>query len=150
MTIPTRGQGTNGPTRFTGRTYGRGGDHPEVVFRACADRTRLRILLLLRGGALCVGDLVEILRAPQPTASRHLSYLRRSGLVVTRKHGLWMFYELAPAQSALRSKLLECLATCADLLPEAKADVVRARSVRRSGGCCPEGRRLMEQFRKEH
>jgi ArsR family transcriptional regulator len=116
------------------------------MFRVFADHTRLRILRLLQDGPLCVGDLVDILRAPQPTVSRHLAYLRRSGCVETRQHGLWMFYELAPAQSALHSKLLECLAICAGLLPEVKADVGLARRVRRSGGCCPEGRRLMEQF----
>ena len=120
------------------------------MFRVFADHTRLRILRLLQDGPLCVGDLVNILRAPQPTVSRHLAYLRRSGFVDARQHGLWMFYELAPAQSTLHSKLLECLAVCARLLPEVKADAVRARSVRRSGGCCPEGRRLMEQFRKEN
>jgi ArsR family transcriptional regulator len=116
------------------------------MFRALADCTRLRILRLLQDGPLCVGDLVEILRAPQPTVSRHLAYLRRSGFVETRKHGLWMFYELAPAQNALHGKLLECLAVCAPLLPEINDDVERADGVRRSGGCCPEGRRLMEQF----
>ncbi len=122
----------------------------DSMFRVFADHTRLRILLLLQDGPLCVGDLVEILRAPQPTVSRHLAYLRRSRFVETRQHGLWMFYELAPAQSALHSKLLECLAVCARLLPEVKADVGLARRVRRSGGCCPEGRRLMEQSRKEN
>jgi ArsR family transcriptional regulator len=116
------------------------------MFRVFADHTRLRILRLLQDGPLCVGDLVDILRAPQPTVSRHLAYLRRSGFVEAQQHGLWMFYELVPAQSALHGKLLECLAVCARLLPEVKADVGLARSVRRSGGCCPEGRRLMEQF----
>jgi DNA-binding transcriptional ArsR family regulator len=90
----------------------------------------------------------DILRAPQPTVSRHLAYLRRSGFVDTRQHGLWVFYELAPARSALHGKLLECLAVGTRLLPEAKTDRVRARRVRRSGGCCPEGRRLMEELRR--
>jgi ArsR family transcriptional regulator, arsenate/arsenite/antimonite-responsive transcriptional repressor len=116
------------------------------MFRAFADHTRLRILRLLQDGPLCVGDLVDLIRAPQPTVSRHLAYLRRSGIVNTQQHGLWMFYELAPVQNALHGKLLECLAVCAPLLPEVKGDVVRARAVRRSGGCCPEGRRMMEQF----
>ncbi|MBI4518532.1 MAG: winged helix-turn-helix transcriptional regulator [Deltaproteobacteria bacterium] len=117
----------------------------DLMFRAFADRTRLRILQLLQHGPLCVGDLVAILRAPQPTVSRHLGYLRRSGFVEPRQHGLWMFYELAPAQNALHSKLLACLTVCARLLPQAKADLGYARSVRRSGGCCPEGHRLMQQ-----
>jgi ArsR family transcriptional regulator len=122
----------------------------ESMFRAFADRTRLRILRLLQGGPLCVGDLVEILRAPQPTVSRHLAYLRRSGFVGTRQNGLWMFYELAPAQNAVHGKLLGCLAACDALLAEAKVDQARARSVRRSGGCCPDGRRFMEQLRERN
>jgi ArsR family transcriptional regulator len=119
----------------------------DSMFREFADGTRLRILRLLQDGPLCVGDLVDILRAPQPTVSRHLAYLRRSGFVAARQHGLWMFYELTPARSALHGKLLESLFVCTPLLPEAKADVALAREVRRSGGCCPEGRSLMEQFR---
>ena len=117
----------------------------DSMFRAFSDETRLRIMRLLHDGALCVGDLVDILRAPQPTVSRHLAYLRRTGFVETRQHGLWMFYELAPAQNALHGKLLECLVMCARLLPEVRVDMGLARKVRRSGGCCPEGRRLMEQ-----
>lgn len=117
----------------------------DSMFRAFSDKTRLRILQLLQDGPLCVGDLVEILRAPQPTVSRHLAYLRRAAFLETRQHGLWIFYQLAPAQGALHVKLLECLAVCNPLVPEAKADAVRARTVRRSGGCCPEGRRIMEQ-----
>ena len=64
----------------------------DSMFRVFADHTRLRILRLLQDGPLCVGDLVDILRAPQPTVSRHLAYLRRSRFVETRQHGLWMFY----------------------------------------------------------
>ena len=110
----------------------------DVMFRAFSDRTRLRILQLLRHGELCVGDLVQILRVPQPTASRHLSYLRRAGLVVTRRHGLWMFYALAPARNAFHHKLLDCLAACFHDVPEIAADATRARKLRKSGGCCPE------------
>ncbi|HUI25859.1 MAG TPA: metalloregulator ArsR/SmtB family transcription factor [Candidatus Kryptonia bacterium] len=132
--------------RGSGTRRSKVGAGVDSMFRVFADHTRLRILRLLQDGPLCVGDLVDILRAPQPTVSRHLAYLRRSGFVETRQHGLWMFYQLAPTQSALHGKLLECLAVCASLLPEVNADLGLARRVRRSGGCCPEGRRLMEQF----
>ena len=141
----------NGSVRRGVRTRRpKGGASAASLFRVFADQTRLRILRLLQDGPLCVGDLVEILRAPQPTVSRHLAYLRRSGFVDTQQHGLWIFYEVAPARSTLHRKLLECLVTCVDLLPEVEADVVRARELRRSGGCCPEGRRLMEQYRKDN
>ena len=69
-----------------------------LIFRAFSDRTRLRILCLLTHDEMCVGDLVKVLQVPQPTASRHLSYLRRAGLVETRKNGLWVHYRLARAR----------------------------------------------------
>src|SRR3982074_3628234 len=81
----------------------------ERVFRALADSTRVRILHLLREGALCVGDLVSVLGVPQPTASRHLAYRRRSGLVVDERRGQWSFYKLAPADSPFHAKILESL-----------------------------------------
>lgn len=84
----------------------------EVVFRAMSDRTRLRILNLLQGGEICVCDLVDVLDVPQPTASRHLAYLRKAGLVLARKEGLWHYYQLSPCTSKFHEKLLECLAAC--------------------------------------
>ena len=69
-----------------------------LMFRAFSDPTRLRILHLLLDGELCVGDLVKILKVPQPTASRHLAYLRRAGLVATRRNGLWNYYALKLAK----------------------------------------------------
>ncbi len=109
----------------------------DLMFRAFSDRTRLRILHVLQGGELCVGDIVEILRAPQPRISRHLAYLRKADLVVARKSGQWSHYSLAPAKTSFHRKLLECLAKCFGEVPEIKADAARAAKVRKSGGCCP-------------
>jgi len=109
----------------------------DLMFRAFSDRTRLRILHILQDGELCVGDIVEILRAPQPRVSRHLAYLRKANLVVTRRSGQWNHYSLAPVSSPFHRKLLECLAKCFGEVPEVKADSARAAKIRRSGGCCP-------------
>ena len=109
----------------------------DLMFRAFSDRTRLRILHLLLEGELCVGDMVEILRVPQPRASRHLAYLRKAGLVVVRKSGLWSYYSLAWAETPFQEKLLECLSNCFRDVPEIRADEARAARVRKSGGCCP-------------
>ncbi len=84
----------------------------KVIFRALADQTRLRILHLLQSGELCVCHIVSVLEVPQPTASRHLAYLRRARLVVARKEGQWMHYSLAPARGKAHRMLLECLAQC--------------------------------------
>ena len=107
------------------------------MFRAFSDRTRLRILHLLVDGEMCVCDIVSILGVPQPAASRHLAYLRRTGLVVARKRGLWVHYSLAPARSAFHEKLLECLACCFREVPELRADAAAASELREQGGCCP-------------
>jgi len=95
------------------------------LFRAFSDRTRLRILHLLLEGELCVCDLVTVLRVPQPTASRHLAYLRRAGLVQVRKERSWSYYSLAEARHSFHVKLLECLRTCYTEVPELARDNTR-------------------------
>lgn len=66
----------------------------EALFKALGDATRLRILGLLLAGEVCVCDIHESLKIPQSKASRHLAYLRKSGLVETRRDGLWVHYRL--------------------------------------------------------
>ena len=107
----------------------------EAVFRALSDRTRLRILQLLRAGELCVCDLVEVLDIPQPTTSRHLAYLRRTRLVEVRKEGQWVYYRLAAAASHFHDKVLECLACCEGALPQFEKDAERLKRCGRSN-CC--------------
>lgn len=65
------------------------------VYSALADPTRLRILSLLGDEEICVCHIHASLDVPQPTASRHLAYLRKSGLVEARRDGSWMHYRLA-------------------------------------------------------
>src|SRR5213594_2669818 len=67
----------------------------ETLFKALADSTRLRIVRLLMAGEVCVCDIHDTLKIPQAKASRHLAYLRRAGLVTTRREGLWVHYSLA-------------------------------------------------------
>ena len=76
------------------------------AFKAFADPTRLRILGLLAGGEICVCNIHECLGIPQPTASRHLAYLRRKHLVETRKDGLWVHYKLAPLDEPVMRVLM--------------------------------------------
>lgn len=79
---------------------------PEILFQALADRTRLRLLNLMADREVCVCYLVEILDLPQPTISRHLGYLRRSGLVSVRREGKWMHYRIAAQQNAAVRQVL--------------------------------------------
>jgi ArsR family transcriptional regulator len=84
---------------------------PDLVtlFQALGDRTRLRLLNLLATGELCVCYFVELLGEAQPKISRHLAYLRRSGLVATRREGKWMHYRLVKPADARQSRILDAL-----------------------------------------
>jgi ArsR family transcriptional regulator, arsenate/arsenite/antimonite-responsive transcriptional repressor len=70
-------------------------DRLEEACKALADRTRLRILALLGNNEVCVCHIHDSLGLPQPTVSRHLAYLRRSGLVSARRDGVWMHYQVS-------------------------------------------------------
>ena len=82
----------------------------EQIFQGLADRTRLRLLNLMGESEVCVCYFVEILDVPQPTISRHLAYLRRTGLVSARREGKWMHYRIAfPQDQHARRLLLDTL-----------------------------------------
>src|SRR5713101_6994548 len=81
----------------------------ERLFKALADATRLRIVGLLLTGEVCVCHIHESLNIPQSKASRHLAYLRRSGLVHTRRDGLWVHYRLAPLPDPILGALVSAV-----------------------------------------
>ena len=64
------------------------------MFAALSDRTRLRLLNLMRDREVCVCYFVDILHQSQPKISRHLAYLRRAGIVSARREGKWMHYRI--------------------------------------------------------
>lgn len=102
----------------------------ETLFKALADRTRLRILGLLVNGEVCVCHIHESLGIPQPMASRHLAYLRRAGLVATRKDGLWVHYRLAELPDPVLTSVLSAAAHAVSHVPAASRDRKRlARSI---------------------
>lgn len=74
-------------------------------FKVLADKTRLRILGLLRERELCVCDLTEVLQISQPGVSQHLRRLKQAGFVKERKGGQWVYYSLN-TQHLLLSVLL--------------------------------------------
>jgi ArsR family transcriptional regulator, arsenate/arsenite/antimonite-responsive transcriptional repressor len=88
-------------------------DQLEDTFKALADRTRLRILALLGNNEVCVCHIHDSLGLSQPTVSRHLAYLRRTGLVSVRRDGVWMHYRVSPS---LAPEVLQVLDTAVQAL----------------------------------
>lgn len=79
----------------------------ERLFRVLADCTRLRLLNLMSGQEICVCYLVEVLRISQPKISRHLAYLRNSGIVEARREGRWMHYRIVDPPDATLAQILK-------------------------------------------
>ncbi len=104
------------------------------MFRALADRTRLRVLNLIGEQELCVCYFVVILGMSQPKVSRHLAYLRNAGIVNSRRDGKWMHYRLIPPANEAGARILN------DVLAWMKQDpeMQRDRSRLNDACCAPE------------
>ena len=107
------------------------------LFKALADPTRIRILGLLTAGEVCVCHLHESLKLPQSLVSRHLAYLRRAGLVETRKEGLWVHYRLSDQREKVAKTLLDAVYHCIGHLQTTATDGKR---LEKQTGCCLPGR----------
>jgi ArsR family transcriptional regulator len=105
----------------------------ERVFRALADETRLRILGLLLTGEVCVCHIHESLGISQPKASRHLAYLRRAGLVETRRDGIWIHYRLADGTDPIVSTIRDVVAHTLGHVANVQRDI---RRLHKETGCC--------------
>ncbi len=100
-------------------------------FQALGDSTRLRLLNLMGDQEVCVCYFVEILGAPQPKISRHLAYLRNSGVVSARREGKWMHYRIVmPPHDGAAQILRQTL----DWLKDDKA--MQADRARLTKACC--------------
>lgn len=65
-----------------------------AVMKALSDPNRVRALCALRGGELCVCQLIYLLNLAPSTVSKHLSILHQADLVESRKDGRWVYYRL--------------------------------------------------------
>lgn len=75
-----------------------------AVLKALADENRVRILMALRLGELCVCQIVELLGLAPSTVSKHMAILKQARLIDSRKEGRWMFYWLAKDDASIEAK----------------------------------------------
>jgi DNA-binding transcriptional ArsR family regulator len=100
------------------------------VLKALADETRLRALFALRGGELCVCQLIALLELAPSTISKHLSILRNARLVESRKDGRWIFYRLVNEYRApATGKMLDLLFSDLEGTDRMKADAGRLKEI---------------------
>jgi len=103
----------------------------ELLFRALADPTRLRLLNLMGEQEICVCYFVDVLKTTQPKISRHLAYLRRAGIVSARRDGKWIHYRLMMPRDPHAAKVLR---TTLDALAHDKE--MRKDKERLAAACC--------------
>ena len=106
------------------------------AFKALGDDTRLRILSLLAQRELCVCQLCEALRISQPSASKHLSRLRYSGMIRCRKHSQWCFYRISEDFKQQFSELYDFLLSQWQAGKTFVEDNQRLDHVLRTKSCC--------------
>jgi ArsR family transcriptional regulator, arsenate/arsenite/antimonite-responsive transcriptional repressor len=103
----------------------------ENLFKALADRTRLRLISLIGDSEVCVCFLVEILKTSQPKISRHLAYLRRAQIVAARREGKWMHYRLTEPPDEHAARILREVRASLGEHPEFQRDREKLEKV-----CC--------------
>ena len=105
------------------------------TFRALSEEMRLRILMLLIGGELCVCDLMAIFGESQSKVSRHLAYLKHSGLVKGTRVGRWMHYSLEESLEEVAAAQLRFMEEHLSLLPQFRQDRQKLGEVQRKKLC---------------
>jgi ArsR family transcriptional regulator, arsenate/arsenite/antimonite-responsive transcriptional repressor len=102
-------------------------------YAALADENRLRLIKLMQNGETCVCHLQGVLQTNQPKISRHLAYLRKSGLVDARRDGKWTHYKLRKLDQDTQKILSDTLSRLKSE-PQVKKDLQRLKQIT---GCPP-------------
>jgi len=101
-----------------------------AVLKALADENRVRALMALGPGELCVCQIVELLGLAPSTVSKHMAILKQARLVDSRKEGRWMFYQLAKTDTSVEATKLAAMVSklLADA-PQTREDAKRLRQI---------------------
>ena len=106
-------------------------DNIAFLFKALADRTRLRLINLIGEDEVCVCFLVEVLKINQPKISRHLAYLKRAGVVTARREGKWIHYRISEPSDEHAARIFQEVRTWLASHPAMQSDRSRLQKI-----CC--------------
>ena len=112
-----------------------------TITKALSDESRLRCLVSIRDGELCLCQIIQVLGLSPATVSKHMDVLERASLVRRRREGKWRYYTLndaaaGPARSALKW-VFEQLPKDPQLVEDArKTQKVRRQDLEEISACC--------------
>lgn len=107
----------------------------EKIFKAMADRNRIRILKMLEVKPMCVCEVTEVLGVAQSSVSRHLAILRDAGLVIDEKDGMWVIYCLSTNTDDVIATVLTGIRRWCNEDPSIVSDKERAAKAERKKIC---------------
>ena len=110
-------------------------EHLAQLYKALSEETRIRIMLLLMRGELCVCDIQAVLDEPQSKISRHLAYLKHSGLLISKRVGVWMHYLIRESADGRCKAQLAFMEEQLSKLPQYRADRKKLREFQKTKGC---------------
>ncbi len=100
------------------------------ITKALADENRVRMLLAMKGGELCVCQITELFRLAMSTVSKHLSILYQAGLAESRKEGRWIYYRLPGKEAAPAvRRAIDWVAASVNGDPQAAEDAARLKKI---------------------
>ena len=105
------------------------------LYKALSEEMRLRIMMLLTQGELCVCDIQAVLDEPQSKVSRHLAYLKHSGLVSSKRVGVWMHYLIKDSADKTCMAQLAFMEEHLSKLPQFGTDRRKLKQFQKEKGC---------------
>lgn len=107
----------------------------DIVFKALSERGRLRILALLLTAEACVCEIENSLQMTQSNASRHLTALKRCGILESEKHAQWAYYRISDRFKAENEQLWLYLESNLKKMPEYLSDAKAFQSCKEKDLC---------------
>lgn len=95
----------------------------------------MRIIMLLTHGELCVCDIMDVHEEPHSKVSRHLSYLKHSGLIIGKRVGVWMHYMLSEPRDETLDAQIEFMRERLSHLPAFKSDIAKMEILKERKHC---------------
>ncbi len=119
-----------------------------VLMKSLSDSNRIRALIALKKGELCVCQIMELLELATSTVSKHMSILKQAKLVESRKSGRWVYYKLAENNAEIQKELAQFTIASLNDAERIKRDEVRLKKIldiemeelcrnQRGEKCCP-------------
>ena len=103
-----------------------------AITKALSDENRVRALMFLRGGEMCVCQIIEMFGLAPSTVSKHMTVLRQAGLVEARKEGRWMYYRLADDAAPCTQEAIAWAESCLSRDQVVRQDARRLKAVKRT------------------